>query len=358
MKKFLTLLVAAIMILSLFTACEKKGGGKKANRIGISMPTQSAERWVKEGALMASKLNNLGYDTTLLFAEDIVGTQVSQIETMLVRGIDVLIVCPIDGGALDSVLSRAKRAGVTIIAYDRNLTDTQHVDYYITFDSLDIGRMMGQGVVDGLRASRRPSPWNVELFAGSLDDSNTIHYFEGAMEIIQPLITSGEIVVRSGQTRLEQVATLEWAAERAQARMDNLLTAHYAGGQIVHGVLSPYDGLSIGIISSLRARGYGTAARPWPAISGQDCEIPSVRAILAGEQYSTILLDLIALADGAVKVADQVMKGGPVSIINKPNFYNNGVKNVPAYAIKAMSVTKANIIQEGVRIGHLNAEDW
>jgi putative multiple sugar transport system substrate-binding protein len=321
------------------------------------MPTQSSERWVKEGAFMVSELNRMGYDTILQFSEDIVGTQVSQIDSMLVRGIDVLIVCPIDGGALDSVLARVKKAGVLIIAYDRNLTDTQHVDYYITFDSLDIGNLMGQGVIDGLRASGRRAPWNVELFAGSLDDSNTIHYFEGGMEKLRPLIQSGDIVIRSGQTRLEQVATLAWAAELAQARMDNILATHYAGGQIVHGVLSPYDGLSIGIISSLRAVGYGTAARPWPAISGQDCELPSARAILKGEQYSTILLDLIALSRGAITIADEYMKGKPISVINKPNFYDNGVKVVPAFAIKAMSVTKDNIVREAVRIGHLSEEE-
>jgi putative multiple sugar transport system substrate-binding protein len=177
------------------------------------------------------------------------------------------------------------------------------------------------------------------------------------MEKLRPLISSGEIVVRSGQTRLEQAATLGWAAEVAQARMDNILAANYSGGQIVHGVLSPYDGLSIGIISSLRAVGYGTPARPWPAISGQDAELPSVRAILAGEQYSTILLDLMALARGAITVADQHMKGGPVTAINKPDFYNNGVKVVPAFAIKAMSVTKDNIVREAVRIGHLSEDD-
>jgi putative multiple sugar transport system substrate-binding protein len=266
-------------------------------------------------------------------------------------------VCPIDGGALDSVLGRAKAAGVSIIAYDRNLTDTRHVDYYITFDSLDIGNMMGQGVLDGLNASGWPKPWNVELFAGSLDDSNTVHYFEGGMEKLRPLISSGEIVVRSGQTTLQQAATLGWAAEVAQARMDNILAAHYTGGQIVHGILSPYDGLTIGISSSLRAVGYGTPARPWPASSGQDAEMPSIRAILAGEQYSTILLDLIALSRGAITIADQIMKGGPVTAVNKPNFYNNGVKVVPAFAIKAMSVTKANIVREAVRIGHINEED-
>ena len=358
MKKLFFIFLALALIIGMTACGGKKGSGSGYNRIGISMPTQSSERWVKEGALMVSELNQLGYDTILQFGEDIVGTQINQIENMLVRGIDVLVVCPIDGGALDSVLSRVRDAGALIIAYDRNLTDTQFVDYYITFDSLDIGNMMGQGVVDGLR-ERHPNvkPWNVELFAGSLDDSNTIHYFEGGMEKLKPLIDSGDVVVRSGQTNLEQVATLGWAAELAQARMDNILAAYYTGGQVVHGILSPYDGLSIGILSSLRAVGYGSSARPWPAISGQDAEMPSIKSILAGEQYSTILLDLKALARGAILLTDEHMKGVPISVINKPSFYNNGVKFVPAYAIKAMSVTKDNIVREAVRIEHYTEEE-
>ena len=349
-------LIALLMVFLLVTGTVFAGGrrdaaGGNTNRVGISMPTQSAERWVIEGNFMVEELQKMGHETILQFGEDIVGTQVSQIENMLARGVDVLIITPIDGGALNSVLQRAKRAGVVIIAYDRLLTDTQHVDYYMTFDSLAIGNLMGSAIVDGLDLRNAAGPFNVELFAGSLDDNNTVFYFDGGVEMLKPYIDSGKVVIKSGQTTLAQAATLGWAAEVAQARMDNILAAHYADGSRVHAILSPYDGLSIGIISSLRAVGYGTAARPWPVITGQDAELPSVRAILAGEQYATVLLDYFSLALGAITIANEYMSGSPISVINKPDYYNNGVKVVPAYAINAMTVTRTNVVQEAERIG-------
>jgi putative multiple sugar transport system substrate-binding protein len=344
----LVFLAAANIVF--LTGCKRDRGGK-TNRVGISMPTQSTERWVTEGNEMVAKLRGLGYDTILQFAEDRVEQQVSQIENMLNRGIDVLICCPIDGGALDGVLRRVKDAGAMVIAYDRLLTDTQYVDYYMTFDSIAIGGLMGSYIVDALGVRQGGGPFNIELFAGSLDDNNTELYFNGAMDQLRPFMQSGQLVVKSGQTALAQTSILGWAAEVAQARMDNILTANYADGSLVHGVLSPYDGLSLGIISSLKAVGYGSANRPFPVITGQDAELPSVKSILAGEQTQTVLLDLFALAGGAVTVADQYMKGGAVTVINKPDFYNNGVKTVPAYAINAISVDRRNVIQEAVRVG-------
>ena len=354
MKKVIRIAVLLLVFLMaasiVFAGGNKQASGGKTNRVGISMPTQSTERWVLEGNEMVKQLQALGYQTVLQFAEDNVGQQISQIENMLNRGIDVLIVCPIDGGALDNVMKKVVDAKVLIIAYDRLLTDTHNVDYYMTFDSIAIGGLMGSYIVDKLGLAQGKGPFNIELFAGSLDDNNTEMYFEGAMSYIRPYIESGKLVVRSGQTTLNQCATLEWDAMRAQARMDNILTAFYTN-QTLHAVLSPYDGLSLGIISSLKAVGYGSANRPWPIITGQDAELPSVKSILAGEQTQTVLLDLFSLAGGAVKLADEFMKGRAITVINWPDKINNGVKTVPAFAINAISVDKDNIIREAVRVG-------
>jgi putative multiple sugar transport system substrate-binding protein len=354
MRKIIRIVVLMLVFLTVASVVFAGGGkeaGQKTNRVGISMPTQSTERWVLEGNHMVKELQALKYQTILQFAEDNVGQQISQIENMLNRGIDVLIVCPIDGGALDNVMKKAADAKVLIIAYDRLLTDTQNVHYYMTFDSIAIGQLMGSYIVDKLGVAQGKGPFNIELFAGSLDDNNTPLYFDGAMIALKPYIDSGKLVVKSRQTNLNQAATLEWDAARAQARMDNLLTAYYADGSLVHAVLSPYDGLSLGIVSSLKAVGYGSANKPFPIITGQDCELPSVKSILAGEQTQTVLLDLFSLAGGAVKLADEFMKGFAISVINKPDFYSNGVKTVPAFAINAMSVDKDNIVREASRIG-------
>jgi len=353
MKKAIKVL-AFLLVLMLVAGAVFAGGRKQAgstNRVGISMPTQSTERWVLEGNEMVKRLGELGYQTVLQFAEDIVGQQINQIENMLNRGIDVLIVCPIDGGALDNVMKKVYDAGVLIIAYDRLLTGTQYVDYYITFNSIAIGNLMGGYIVDALGLEAGKGPFNIELFAGSLDDNNTELYFEGGMQKLRPFINNGQLRVKSGQTTLAQCSILGWDPIVAQARMDNILTAHYADGSVLNAVLSPYDGLSLGIVSSLRAVGYGSAARPWPVITGQDCELPSVKSILAGEQTQTVLLDLFSLAGAAVTLADEIMKGRAITVINQPDVIHNEVKIVPAFAINAMSVDRTNIVREAARVG-------
>jgi putative multiple sugar transport system substrate-binding protein len=346
MKKAIICLLALFLIFGM-AGCKKTDGG--ANLVGISMPTQSTERWVTEGNAMQAGLEKLGYQVVLQFAEDHVEQQINQIENMLNRGIKVLICAPIDGGALDGVLKKVHDAGALIIAYDRLLEDTQYVDYYCTFDSIKIGGLMGGAIVDSLDLKGGKGPFNVELFAGSLDDNNTPLYFDGAMDLLRPYISNGQLVVKSGQTNLNQCSILGWAAEVAQSRMDNILVANYADGSLVHAVLSPYDGLSIGIISSLKAVGYGSANRPFPVITGQDAELPSIKAILAGEQTHTVALDLFSLAQVAIDMADQHMKGQTVVTTMLP--INNGVKDVPAEGGRAVSADASNIVRQMLEFG-------
>ena len=160
------------------------------------------------------------------------------------------------------------------------------------------------------------------------------------MSVLQPLIDSGKLVVQSGQTGMDKVGTLRWDGAVAQARMDNLLSAYYTDKK-VNAVLSPYDGLSIGILSSLRGVGYGTADQPFPFVSGQDAEVPSVKSIIAGEQYSTIYKDTRELAKVTANLIDKVLKGEEPEI-NDTKTYNNGVKVVPSYLLKPVEVDKTN----------------
>jgi putative multiple sugar transport system substrate-binding protein len=181
----------------------------------------------------------------------------------------------------------------------------------------------------------------VELFGGSPDDNNAYFFYDGAMSVLQPLIDSGDIQIPSGQTGMDTVGTLRWDGSVAQARMDNLLSANYTGDNQVHGVLSPYDGLSIGIISSLTGVGYGSGDMKMPIVSGQDAEIPSVKAILRGEQYSTIFKDTRELARVTVDMVNAVLEGGEPPI-NDTETYDNGVKVVPSYLLEPVPVTEAN----------------
>jgi putative multiple sugar transport system substrate-binding protein len=221
------------------------------------------------------------------------------------------------------------------------IVGSPNVDYYATFDNFKVGVLQASSIVHGLGLDAGKSgPFNIELFGGSPDDNNAFFFYDGAMSVLKPLIDSGKLVVQSKQMGMDKVGTLRWKAEVAQARMDNLLSAYYTKKR-VDAVLSPYDGLSIGIISALKGVGYGSAEQPMPIISGQDCEIPSIKSIIAHEQYSSIFKDTRDLAKVAANMVVAVESGGKPEI-NDTKTYNNKVKIVPSYLLTPLTVDASN----------------
>mgnify|MGYP001435584350 CR=1 FL=1 len=322
--------------------------------VGISMPTKSSARWIADGENMVKVFEAAGYDTDLQYAEDDIPTQLTQIESMVANGADVLVIAAIDGATLTDVLQKAKDAGILVMAYDRLLVNTDNVDYYSTFDNFQVGVLQASQIVDALDLENAAGPFNVELFGGSPDDTNAYYFYDGAMSILQPFIDSGKLVVQSGQMGMDKVSTLRWDGATAQARMDNLLSAYYADKR-VDAVLSPYDGLSIGILSSLKGVGYGSAEQPMPVVTGQDAEVPSVKSILAGEQYGTIFKDTRELAKVTAEMVDAALKGAEVPI-NNTTTYTNGVKFVPSYLLVPYSVDATNWRELLIDSGYYTAD--
>ena len=293
-------------------------------------------------------------------------TQVNQIDNMITNGADVLIIAAIDGTALTSQLEQAAANNIPVIAYDRLIRDSENVDYYTTFDNYKVGvqqatsLLYGLGLTDleGNAAADAPAgPFNIEIFAGSPDDNNATFFFNGAMDTLQPYIDEGTLVVASGQTDFNTVAILRWDPATAQARMENLLTSTYSSGERVDAVLSPYDGLSIGILAALNGSGYGSDAQPWPIVSGQDAELASVKSILAGEQFATIFKDTRELARVTVEMVDAILKGEEPEV-NDTETYDNGVKVVPSYLLESQIIVEENvqeILVDGA--GYYSAED-
>ncbi len=308
--------------------------------VGISMPTKSSARWIADGNNMVAQFEAAGYDTDLQYADDNIPNQLAQIENMVVKGVDALVIAAIDGTTLSDVLFQAADQGIPVIAYDRLIRDSENVDYYATFDNFQVGVLQGSYIRDALDLDNTEGPYDIELFGGSPDDNNAYFFYDGAMSVLQPYIDSGKLVVQSGQTGMDKVSTLRWSGSAAQARMDNLLSAYYSDAQ-VDAVLSPYDGLSIGIISSLKGVGYGSGNLPMPVITGQDAEIPSVKSIVAGEQTSTIFKDTRELAGITVEMVDALLSGGEVPV-NDTETYDNGVKVVPSYLLSPVLVDKDN----------------
>ncbi len=356
-KNLIYKLLAVVMLASLvLTACGASGdAGSDQKMVGISMPTKTSTRWISDGESMVKSFEELGYATDLQFADNDIPNQIAQLENMITKGADVLVIAAIDGSTLSDVLGKAKEAGVLVIAYDRLISKTENVDYYATFDNFGVGVIQGSQIIEGLDLENQAGPFNVELFGGSPDDTNAFYFYDGAMSVLQPYIDEGKLVVQSGQMGMDVVGTLRWDGAVAQSRMENLLSANYTDKR-VDAVLSPYDGLSRGIIAALRGVGYGTADQPWPVITGQDAEVASVKAMIAGEQTYTVFKDTRELAAQTAKMVDQALKGETVEI-NDTKTYDNGVKVVPSYLLTPYSVDLSNYEKLLVESGYITAED-
>jgi putative multiple sugar transport system substrate-binding protein len=324
--------------------------------VGVLMPNKTSLRWINDGDAVKSQLEALGYTVDLQYAQDDIANQLSQLENEITKAPKALIIASIDGTTMADALKSAADAGIVVVAYDRLIKKTAAVDYYTTFDNFGVGVIQANSLLKGLGYPEKKGPFNIELFGGSPDDNNAFFFYNGAMSVLQPMIDSGDIKIVSGQMGMDKVGTLRWLAATAQARMDNLLSANYSSGATVQGVLSPYDGLSRGIIESLRAVGYGTASLPWPIVTGQDAETPSIKEIISGEQYSTVFKDTRDLAKATVALVDTVLSGKTPDGLDTKT-YNNDVKVVPSILLTPHEVDKSNYQALVVDSGYIKAED-
>jgi putative multiple sugar transport system substrate-binding protein len=333
-------------------------GSNAGALVGVTMPTKSSERWIHDGDNLKSALEKLGYKVDLEYAENDIPTQVNQIEDQITKGAKLLIIASIDGTAITTQLQEAADKKIPVIAYDRLIRNSPNVDYYATFDNYKVGVQQATSLLVGLGLKKEDGtdgtakgPFNIEVFAGSPDDNNATFFFNGAMDTLKPYLDNGTLVIKSGEKDFKTVAILRWDPATAQKRMEDLITKTYSGGTKVQGVLSPYDGLSIGILSALKSAGYGTAGQPYPTVTGQDAEVASVKSIIAGEQFATIYKDTRKLAAQTVTMADAVLKGNKPEVNNTKD-YNNGVKVVPSYLLDPVIVYKDNYKQVLVDSGY------
>ncbi|MGX7163923.1 multiple monosaccharide ABC transporter substrate-binding protein [Enterococcus massiliensis] len=357
-KKAIALATTLLVGVTL-TACSSgsgsSGGDSDKGYVGIAMPTKSAERWIADGNNMVDELKKLGYKTDLQYGEDKVENQVAQIENMITKGVDTLVIASIDGSALTDVLQKAADADIKVIAYDRLLMNSENVDYYATFDNFGVGVLQASYIEEKLGLKDGEGPFNIELFGGSPDDNNALINYNGVMSIFQPYLDNGQLVVPSKQTDFNQIATLRWDGSTAQARMDNLLSANYTDKKL-DAVLSPYDPISLGIISSLKGVGYGSADKELPIITGQDATVAGVKSIIAGEQTETIFKDTRILAKNTIEMIEAIKEDKEVPV-NDTETYDNGAKVVPTYLANPVSVDKDNYKAELIDTDYYTEKD-
>ncbi len=351
MKKLFSLLVAGTLLLT--TAC---GGGSAAAddatstettasadsdiTVGVAMPTKSSQRWIQDGDYVKQLLEEKGYKVDLQYGEDQVELQVSQLDNMIAKGVDALIIASIDGEALTGVLSKAAEQNIPVISYDRLIRNSGDVSYYATFDNYKVGVLQGNYIVNALDLENQEGPFNIELFGGSPDDNNAYFFYDGAMSVLQPYIDSGKLVVRSGQTSMDEISILRWDSATAQSRMDNLIVSNYST-EPLHAVLCPADIITTGVISALKSAGYGSDDKPMPITTGQDADVNAVKSVIAGDQSMTIFKDTRILAEKAVGMVDAVLTGSEAEV-NDTTSYDNGVIVVPSYLCDPVEVDASN----------------
>ncbi len=318
-------------------AADQEGG-----KIGVAMPTQSSERWIKDGDNMKEKLEALGYEVDLQYAEDDVQMQVSQIENMIASGSQCLVIAAVDAGALTTVEAQAKEAGIPIIAYDRLLMDTDAVSYYASFDNEGVGTAIGEYVktAKDLDAAREAGEsYTIEFFMGSPDDNNAVLLHKGVMGVLQEYLDDGTLVCKTGRTSFEDTCILRWSQETAQQWCENYLTGFYADEDLDI-ACTAFDGFAYGVKAALQGAGY--TADNWPLITGQDAELMACKNILDGTQTASIFKNTSLLADKCVTMVEAVMKGAEPEI-NDTTTYDNNVVVVPSYLCTPISVDKDNL---------------
>ncbi|MDR1065955.1 MAG: sugar-binding protein [Clostridiales bacterium] len=363
MKKIFSMALAAILAFGV-TACGSKAdettdegnavseetddenpSGSTANavKVGVSMPDQTLRRWSQDGKNIKAQLEAVGYDIDVQYAgNNDVGLQVAQIENMIDEGAQILVIAPVEGASLAEVLKDAKDSGIPVIAYDRLIMNSDAVTYYATFDNYKAGRLQGAYIRDALKLDSAEGPFNIELFTVDSGDNNVNFFWAGAMDVLQPFIDSGKLVVPSGQTKLEQCVTPGAKADEAEKRMRAIIAeqGYSPSGKPLAAALASNDAVANGVTRALLEAGFERASG-FPIITGQDCDVASVKNILAGTQAMSVFKDTRALAAQVVNMVNSIATGSPVDI-NDTRTYDNGAGVIPAYLCEPVNATADN----------------
>ena len=338
MKRFLTVLVV-------LTMCVAMGSAALADKVGVSMPTQSLQRWNEDGAYLQAELEGAGYEVDLQFADNDIAMQLSQVENMLTGGCKAIVITAVEASSLGTAMDLALKMGVPIIGHDRLIVNTDAISYYASFDNTRVGAVQGQYIVDTLGLADGAGPFNLEIVAGDPGDTNAGYFYKGAMDLLMPFIENGQLVVPSGQIEFDVVATPTWATAVAQARFDDIITANYTTGAALDAVLCSNDSTAMGVINALTNAGF--TDENWPIITGQDCDKANMQYIVAEtapKQSMSVFKDTRTLAARTLSMVQAVLEGTEPDI-NDTTTYDNGVKIVPSFLCDPVFGNKDNYVE-------------
>ena len=300
MKKFLSLILALIMMLALASVAEEP------LKIGISMPTQSLERWNRDGSYLDEQFKAAGFATILTYSDNDAGRQVNDIQNMLADGVDLLIISAIDAEALNTVMDEAASLDVPVIAYDRLILNDA-VSYYVSFDNYTVGKLQGQFVKAQLDLDNAGDKvYNIEFTAGDPADTNATYFFNGAFDQLKDYIASGVLKVISGQTEFQQVATAQWNTDTALNRAANILASFYSDGTVLDAWLCSNDSTALGVAQAIESDYAGDNAI---IVTGQDGDIANLANIVDGKQTMTVYKNVKNEAVVTLELAKAMLAG-------------------------------------------------
>ena len=319
--------------------------------VGVAMPTKDLQRWNQDGENMKNQLEEAGFKVDLQYASNDVQQQLNQVTNMINNGCDVIVIAAIEGSSLGSALDLAKEKGIPVIAYDRLLMESDAVSYYATFDNYMVGTVQGNYVKEALDLDNAEGPFYMEITAGDPGDNNANYFYSGAMDVLNPYIEAGKLVVKSGQTAFSDVATPTWKTEVAQTRADGIISSYYADGSNIDAWLCSNDSTALGVTNALEASYDGE----WPIITGQDCDVSNVKNMIAGKQSMSVFKDTRTLAAQVVKMVGQILNGEEVDV-NDTETYNNNVIVVPSFLCEPVFADVNNYTELLVDSGYYTAD--
>ncbi len=363
MKRIIAVVAIAWLVLP---AVVFAGGGKEAAgkpSVGIVLPTKDEPRWIQDQTRFEAALKTAGYGAEILFSQGDSAKEKANVESLITKGVKVIVICPQDASAAAAAADEARKAGVKVISYDRLIRDSSSVDYYVTFDSVAVGAAWGNYLVSKASGSRN----NLYLYAGAASDNNAFLFFQGAWSVLQPKIADGTFVIRNSSeavalqnkgnlSRAEMgkiigQVTTNWNFNDAKNLAEANLTAAGADMKGNVYVCAPNDGTARAIADAFAADKAVTKYY----VTGQDAEKASIQYIIDGKQSMTVLKDVRVLVNDAISAAVAYLKG---QTPEKTNTYNNGKIDVPAKPSAIVTVTKDNVKAAIVDSGYWPASEF
>ena len=367
MKRKVAMAMVAAMAVGSLAVPVMAEDGAAGGKIGISMPTQSLERWNRDGSYLQKQFEDAGYEVELTYSDNETDRQVNDIQNLISDGVNLLVVAAIDGEALNTVMDEAADAGIPVISYDRLLMNSDAVTYYATFDNYKVGQKQGEYLVDALDLDNQDGPFNIELFTGDPGDNNCNFFFGGAMDVLQKYIDEGKLVVKSGQTEFEQVATANWDSAKAQDRMDTIIAGNYSDGTNLDAVLCSNDSTALGVTQAIESDYAGDNT---VLITGQDGDEANLANIVDGKQSMTVYKAVANEAVVTLDLAEAMLKGDTIddSLITNSkwdfdcaydteSYETSDGNKCPSFLLVPTVVTKDNMKEELVDTGYYTQDD-